>query len=186
MLLAEYPAAHIVFVDFSEPMLMKLREKIGNNTQTTVINADFASPDWTREIESIKPIDMIISGFAVHHRPDGRKRELYAEIHQLLNEGGLFLNLDQVSSATPSIEKMFDSFFLDHLRHFLTNAKQSEKVKEIEHAYYQDKKENLTAPVDAQCQWLRDIGFREVDCFFKTFEMALFGGRKGFFHRPRG
>ena len=41
-----------------------------------------------------------------------------------------------------------------------------------------DKKENLLTPVNTQCQWLRDIGFQDVDCFLKVFELALFGGRK--------
>ena len=41
-----------------------------------------------------------------------------------------------------------------------------------------DKKENLLAPVEAQCEELRRIGFEDVDCFFKLFELALFGGRK--------
>lgn len=51
-------------------------------------------------------------------------------------------------------------------------------MDKVEEAYYQDKKENMPTPVEAQCQWLRDIGFREVDCFFKTFELALFGEKK--------
>jgi hypothetical protein len=32
--------------------------------------------------------------------------------------------------------------------------------------------------VDRQCQWLEAIGFVDVDCFFKLFELASFGGRK--------
>jgi hypothetical protein len=34
------------------------------------------------------------------------------------------------------------------------------------------------ALVDVQCGWLREIGFQDVDCFFKVFELALLGGRK--------
>jgi hypothetical protein len=26
--------------------------------------------------------------------------------------------------------------------------------------------------------WLREIGFRDVDCFWKYFEVAIFGGIK--------
>jgi hypothetical protein len=29
-----------------------------------------------------------------------------------------------------------------------------------------------------QCQWLQEIGFGDVDCFFKLFQLALFGGQK--------
>ena len=41
-----------------------------------------------------------------------------------------------------------------------------------------DKAANILAPVDDQCRWLREIGFADVDCYFKAFELALFGGRK--------
>jgi tRNA (cmo5U34)-methyltransferase len=33
--------------------------------------------------------------------------------------------------------------------------------------------------VEDQCRWLRDIGFAEVDCFWKYFELAVFGGVRG-------
>jgi hypothetical protein len=33
------------------------------------------------------------------------------------------------------------------------------------------KKENIPAPVKKPCQWFRDIGSEDVDCFFKTFEL---------------
>lgn len=37
---------------------------------------------------------------------------------------------------------------------------------------------NILAPLDDQCQWLREIGYVDVDCFFKAFELAIFGGCK--------
>lgn len=177
MLLNEFPNAHVTFADFSEPMLDKLRSKIGDTNRAKVINIDFATSSWIKGVELEKPFDIVVSGFAIHHQPDGRKKEIYAEIYDLLRDGGLFLNLDQVSSASHSIGKIFDSFFLNHIQRFLINARLNETMNKIEEAYYQDKKENIPAPVDAQCRWLRDIGFQDVDCFFKTFELALFGGR---------
>jgi hypothetical protein len=41
-----------------------------------------------------------------------------------------------------------------------------------------DKAANILAPVEEQCAWLRAVGFVDVDCFFKAFELAVFGGRK--------
>lgn len=178
MLLAEYPSAHTFFGDFSEPMLAKVREKVGTSKKASVIQIDFATPAWIKAVEPETPFDIIVSGFAIHHQPDDRKKALYSEIYELLNEGGVFLNLDQVSSETAALSEIFDSFFLENIRRSLPNSDQNEIMNQIEKAYYEDKKENLPAPVEKQCQWLRGIGFQEVDCFFKTFELALFGGKK--------
>jgi tRNA (cmo5U34)-methyltransferase len=37
---------------------------------------------------------------------------------------------------------------------------------------------DTSAPVERQCEWLRDVGYADVDCFFKVFELAVFGGRR--------
>jgi hypothetical protein len=41
-----------------------------------------------------------------------------------------------------------------------------------------DKAANILGRVEQQCEWLHNIGFQDVDCYFKIFELALFGGRK--------
>lgn len=35
--------------------------------------------------------------------------------------------------------------------------------------------EMFLAVVEEQCEWLRDIGFVDVDCFWQYFELAIFG-----------
>jgi tRNA (cmo5U34)-methyltransferase len=93
MLLDAHPTANMIFADFSEPMLEALRRQIVGNQQTTVIKADFATPAWAKSFEAEKPFDVIVSGFAIHHQPDDRKKELYAEIYGLLrNRNGVSRN----------------------------------------------------------------------------------------------
>ena len=41
-----------------------------------------------------------------------------------------------------------------------------------------DRHANILAPVEAQCAWLRRIGFVDVDCYLKLHELAVFGGRR--------
>jgi tRNA (cmo5U34)-methyltransferase len=179
-LLASHPTSHVTFADFSEPMLEAAKKEIGNNQRATVVNADFTTPAWVKALGAEKPFDVIVSGFAIHHQTDNRKRELYTEIYGLLQEDGIFLNLEHVSSASPSGSALFDSFFIDHLLLFHADTSPDKSTHEIEEEYYQrpDKEENILASVEVQCQWLRDIGFQDVDCYFKILELALFGGRK--------
>jgi hypothetical protein len=53
----------------------------------------------------------VLSGFALHHLGNARKRALYQEIFDLLSEGGVFLNTDDVASPTARVEKMLDECY---------------------------------------------------------------------------
>ncbi|NEQ43140.1 MAG: class I SAM-dependent methyltransferase [Leptolyngbya sp. SIOISBB] len=179
-LLNRFPTAQGIFADFSEPMLAAVRQKVSDIPQATVVTADFGQPDWGASVATHGPIDVVVSGFAIHHQPDDRKQAIYAEIYDLLAPGGIFLNLEHVASATAAGEALFDDFFVDHLHAHHVKADPHVKRDAIAQKYYNrpDKVENILAPVESQCQWLRAIGYRDVDCFFKTFELALLGGRK--------
>ncbi len=180
LLLDAFPQAQAVFVDFSEPMLAAAREKLGANPRAVVVNADYAAPDWLDRVQAHVPFEIIVSGFSIHHQPDERKKSLYAEIHTLLSPGGVFLNLEHVASATPAGEQLFDQLFIDQLYDFQRRAGKETTREIVAENYHHrpDKIENILAPVNEQCRWLTEIGFRDVDCFFKIFELALFGGRK--------
>lgn len=38
--------------------------------------------------------------------------------------------------------------------------------------------DNRLERVDVQLNWLEEIGFNHVDCYFKWMELAVFGGVK--------
>jgi SAM-dependent methyltransferase len=179
-LLTRFPWANGLFVDFSDPMLDAARQTTGSAANVTIAKADFGSPQWGEVAEPNGPFDIVVSGFAIHHQPDERKRVLYSEVFDLLTPGGAFLNLDHVASATEAGEELFDDFFIDHLHEFRGRSDPEADRNTIADKYYNrpDKKENILASVEDQCQWLRQIGYTDVDCFFKVFELALFGGRK--------
>lgn len=179
-LLDKFPSASGVFVDISDAMLDAARKKPGVRADAVMLKADFSSPDWLGSVSTYRPFDMIVSGFAIHHQTDERKRELYAEIHGLLAPGGVFLNLEHVSSATTECRSLFEEFYADYLhRHLLQSDPGAAREEAIEiYRNRPDKDEDKTASVDEQCGWLRGIGFDDVDCFFKVFEITLFGGRR--------
>ena len=178
--LERFSPSELVFLDFSDPMLNAAREKAPAGAPTKFVKADFSSPDWRAALGEAAAFDLVVSGFSIHHQPDERKRALYAEIYDLLRQGGIFLNLEHVSSATEGIEAVFDDYFIDHLYAFHSRSNSEASRKQIAETYYArpDKEDNILAPVQIQCEWLRKIGFADVDCFFKVFELALFGGRK--------
>ena len=85
-----------VGLDFSAPMLAAARERFDGH-------AWFIEHNLTDPLPELGTFDAIVSGFAIHHLPDERKRVLYAELFDLLEPGGVFLNLEHVASATPAL-----------------------------------------------------------------------------------
>ena len=179
-LIERFPDVHVLFADFSPPMLNAVKEKLGDTNQADIVTADFSSDAWTSSVQSHAPFDVVVSGFAIHHQPDERKREIYTEIHGQLAPGGVFLNIEHVASPTPEIESCFNEHFIDHLCRYHTTIEPGRTRQDIANTYYNrpDKNENILAPVEEQCGWLRDLGYEQVDCFYKAFEIAIFGGRK--------
>lgn len=171
-----------VFADFS-PRMLEVAQGHLSGYDGLFLEIDYAQPDWAEVVAKSLPngsdgFDVIVSGFSIHHQPDERKREIYAEIYALLSPGGLFLNLEHVASASRWVEEQFEEYFIDALyRHHAPNGKTRDEVA-AEYYYRPDKSANILAPVELQCDWLREIGYEHVDCYFKAFELALFGGMK--------
>jgi tRNA (cmo5U34)-methyltransferase len=177
----QYPDAQGIFIDFSESMLEATQNSIDNTEQKfTFLLQDFGKKVWQEKLEKIISFDVIVSGFAIHHQPDSRKKEIYQEIYNLLNPGGIFLNLEHIASHSSLGEKAFDELFIDALSDYHAQQKNELSRQEIAQQYYNrhDQNANILSLVEEQCTWLRDIGFVDVDCFMKLFEIALFGGVK--------
>ena len=147
------PGASGIAIDFSPTMLEAARERFqgDKNVQVIAHNLDEPLPDLGR-------FDAIVSSFSIHHCTDERKKALYSEIHAALEPAGVFCNLEHVASATTGLHTRF----LRALN--ITGADEDPS--------------NKLAGVELQLQWLREIGFQEVDCYWKWLELALFGGAK--------
>ena len=179
-LLEHFPDCHVWFLDFSDSMLHAARDKLGRSNRVTIIKADFASSEWISDLGNYPTFDLVVSRLSIHHQTDIRKKQLYREVHDLLSIGGIFLNLEQVASATAGIAEVYHEYLIDCLYAFYAQRDPDRSRQSVADGFYSSpaRKEDLLALVEAQCGWLREIGFQDVDCFFKVFEHAMFGGRK--------
>jgi ubiquinone/menaquinone biosynthesis C-methylase UbiE len=147
----KYPDTEAVAVDFSPTMLQAARRRFGEDSRVTVVEHNF-----DRTLPSLGKFDAVISSFAIHHVVHERKRRIYSEIYALLNPGGVFCNLEHVASPTP---KLHEEFLL-RMGFTVETEDPSNKLLDVE----------------TQLQWLREIGFANVDCQWKWRELALLTG----------
>jgi ubiquinone/menaquinone biosynthesis C-methylase UbiE len=175
--LEAWPQASGVALDFSPLMLEEARRrlaKFGDRAQT--VEADLQSPDWIKRVQG--SFDAVLSSLAIHHLTDDRKKALYAEIYRLIAEGGVFLNVEHVSSPTAFVEEISNDAMTEHLYERRRDKGEQVTAEQVRRDFLErpDRAANILAPVEEQCQWLRQIGFKDVDCFWKYFELAIFGG----------
>ena len=150
---ADRPEMLGVGLDVSEPMLQAARERFGDDRRIELIEHDLADP-----LPALGRFDAVVSSFAIHHLEHKRKRSLFGEIIDLLEPGGVFANLEHVASPTRGL----------HLAFFAAIGEPLED---------EDKSDRLL-DVQTQLEWLSDIGFDDVDCYWKWLEMALLIGVK--------
>jgi SAM-dependent methyltransferase len=167
-ILARYPRAQAVLVDGSPLMLERAKERLSAHAgHVTTAQVDLATPDWAQAFPH--PIDVVVSTIAIHNlRNPLRIRELYAEVYQFLSEGGFFTNLDYVRLATPALRPLARRAANDPDAGYVARSTSG----------------GNPGTIDEQLVWLRESGFIGVECFWKEFNAALFGGFKGSIQIP--
>ncbi len=181
LILSNIPECRGVLLDYSEPMLEEARKSLSPyGERTAFLKSDYEDINWWKDASESGPFDLVVSGFSIHHQTDENKKRIYSDIFGLLKLGGFFLNLEHVASRSDWIESLSDDLIIDSLYKYSAGNNSGKEREQIAHDFLNrpDKDENILANVEDQCEWLRAIGFEEVDCFFKIFELALFGGRR--------
>ena len=149
----DHPEVTAIAIDFSPAMLDAARRRFCNDGSVSVV-----AHNLENSLPELGSFDAVVSSFAIHHLIHERKRALYREIYARLNPGGVFCNLEHVASPTLRLHEDF----LRHIGYTIETEDPSNKLLELE----------------TQLQWLREIGFVDVDCHWKWRELALLTGRR--------
>jgi tRNA (cmo5U34)-methyltransferase len=149
------PSVEGVALDFSDTMIEQAQKRFVNDKHVTIVKHDFDLPLPT---EKLGKFDAVVSSLAIHHLTHPRKKQLYTEIFHLLNPQGVFCNLEHVSSPTDNLHAKF--------------------LETIHWTRESEDPSNKLLDVETQLQWLRQIGFVDVDCDWKWLELALLAGFK--------
>jgi tRNA (cmo5U34)-methyltransferase len=159
------PNLNFTLADLSGQMLDVARERFDG-----LNNFEFMELDFSKDALPGK-YDIIISALAIHHLEDADKAKLYKNIYLALNDGGLFINADQVEGKN----LLFDSLYKYHWRE--TVSKSGIDHEALVQAFERTKLDKF-APLETQLIMLEKAGFNEVDCIYKNMNFAVFGGFK--------
>jgi len=142
-----------VALDFSPTMLQAARHRFADAHDIEVLEHDLAAP-----LPTLDHFDVVVSSLAIHHLSDARKQQIYHEIFEAIAPGGVFCNFEHVASPTPELHAAF--------------------YEAIHTPLEQEDPSNQCVSIEAQLRWLEQVGFRNVDCFWKWRELALLAGWK--------
>lgn len=159
------PDLHYTLIDISGDMLTVAKQRFAG-----LDNFEFSEQDFSKGLDGQK-YDLIISALAIHHLEDDEKEQLYQAVYNSLNEGGLFVNADQVEGRST----WFDQYFKSQWKETVNDSGLDQDA--IDRAMERIKLDKF-AKRDAQLLMLENAGFRDVDCIYQHLNFVVFAARK--------
>ncbi|MFO1038853.1 MAG: methyltransferase domain-containing protein [Geminicoccaceae bacterium] len=159
------PTARLHLVDLAGAMLDQARARFGDDPRVTYSIADYTSGPLGG------PYDVVVSALSIHHVPDAGKRRLFRRVLEALVPGGLFVDADQVLAPTPNLERRAHQRWREQAAALGSDP---EEIAAAEGRMSHDR----CARLEDQLAWLREAGFTDVDCSWKSWRFAVFGGRR--------
>jgi tRNA (cmo5U34)-methyltransferase len=167
LLLRAFPDARLTGIDVVPEFLEVAQRHLDEfRDRIDLVEADVAAYEFPRGS------DLVVTAFVLHHTEDNVKRRVYEQTYSSLNVGGCVANADFVDSASPLFSRVFDELRVNYMR----ESGLTEERIQVEH--FDHRKLERPTPMETQLEWLRSIGFADVDCFWKYLNLAIFGGRK--------
>lgn len=186
-ILTRFPKARCIAVDL-DPVLLALGDgALGTmDGRLTWVEADLMSPEWTAKL-GVETVDAALSTTALHWLPAEHLVRLYRELGELVREGGLFLNGDNMKFGPdqPSFQKLSqwvrdtlwtDESFADRgvetwkqwWDALAQEPAAAELLAERERRFGWMNQERAAPIFDLHVAALRDAGFRETGVIWQT------------------
>jgi tRNA (cmo5U34)-methyltransferase len=167
MIKETFPNSSITCIDFASSMIEMAKQKMNKYTGISYEVADFQNYEFTENY------DVVVSSLALHHlTTDEHKQTFFGKVFKCLNSGGVFYNADLILASSSFLHELYIKKWKEYM-------KKSVPQDEIENKWMVTyKNEDSPSILVAQLDWLKGIGFSEVDVIWKYFNFAVYGGRK--------
>ncbi|MCI5166575.1 MAG: class I SAM-dependent methyltransferase [Candidatus Electrothrix sp. GM3_4] len=173
-LLKLYQPAKVHLLDGSDEMLAAAQARLGKRENIYYSQASFQNLFADDPLQST--FNFIYSSLAIHHLSFEHKKALYQYIYNHLSDGGYFINYDVVLSPSEQLEEYYLATWTEWIKAH-PGIKGREKLLKIPREY-KENKDNVPDTLESQLDALNEVGFQDVDCYFKYGIFSMFGGRK--------
>lgn len=186
--LLAFPSSQVKGIDFDFTLLALAKERLDKfGTRVTLVQSDFRNDDWVNKSNTY---DVILSATALHWLDSHELAELYTKIYASLKPKGIFLNADHVGSSDSEIQEALEN----NKRKIYSKISLNDPWKSFWEEYFTELGNEIKAQRDKmQGNWhgveeglplewhfmkLKESGFAYVDCFYRFFNDAIYGGIK--------
>jgi tRNA (cmo5U34)-methyltransferase len=167
---ANFPHAKILLADIAPEMLKLAQERFAREEGALDSRLRYTLLDHGQD-PLPGSFDAIVSGLSIHHLEHDEKRALFERIHSALREGGVFINAEVILAESDDLERRANEDWKRAARE--AGANESDLAAAIER-----QKHDRCATLEAQMNWLREIGFREVAAAYRNLIFAVYSARK--------
>jgi tRNA (cmo5U34)-methyltransferase len=160
-----FPNAQISCLDIAENMVKMAQLKLGERV-------DYYINDFY-EFTFDKKYDVIVPSLALHHLGnDADKKMFYKKIYDALADGGIFYNADVVLGSNAHLQDVY----MAKWKAFMEKTVPTGEIENTWIAKY--KSEDRPVLLMHHLDWLKEIGFKNIDVVWKYYNYCVYGGYK--------
>ncbi len=178
--LGRLPRSRVLALDGSATMLMEARRRLGAFGERVEFGEfDLFDDAWLDRLPA-SPL-CFLSSLAIHHLDADQKKRFFGRLYERLLPGGALLVIDVVEPANQHASTAYGDAWDAAVREQSIattgdlGAYQSFAAG-WNHYRSPDIEFDKPSGLFEQLQWLQEIGFRQVDCFWLRAGHALYGG----------
>jgi tRNA (cmo5U34)-methyltransferase len=164
-LFKKYSRGTFTLIDISMEMLNIARERFKGKANFEYIPQDYLKIDFDSSF------DIVISSLSIHHLNNNSKEKIYSKVYEILNEGGVFINADQVLAPSSENEYIYQRNWMEKI--------ETGSLKQDEKKFIFDRmKLDNPSTLENNLKWLENCGFINVDVFYKYYNFCILYGKK--------
>ncbi len=169
-LLQKFPHSYVDGIDLSKKMMDIAKSRLRQFSQ----RVNFIESDMI-DFKPKQKYDVCIAVLSVHHLNSMQKQEMFVKIFNNLKPNGIFVIGDLIignsKGETNRLEKMWKKYLIKTF-----GRDKAKKLFDDPH-----KEEDIPDSIDNQLKWLKESGFKWVECKWKKINCAVLFGKKVLF-----